>query len=183
MGFGVCYYCQIPLIEKSKDKIQSQEKTTKDELIDSTEEIKFCPNCGFKNPEDSSFCGMCGFTLNQTETTNQTAIDAQETLEKFADGPPTSGLAVTSLFTGILGIIMATTAFFAVHVADNIWPTWGIFVALGFIIAVLAVIFGVIACNQKGYSKELATLGLILGIIEVVVVFIIWAVASFEMAL
>jgi hypothetical protein len=104
-----------------------------------------CAKCGTRNPEGSSFCSKCGAVFSQTTSDSvRTPINApastpqpgQETIK----AQRTSGLAIASLITGILGI------------------------------SLLAIIFGGIALNQIGNDpnlsgKGLAIAGLVLGII------------------
>jgi hypothetical protein len=104
-----------------------------------------CARCGTQNPEGSSFCSSCGSVLNQTSSEPvRTPINAQESappqVQQTSVTKKTSGLAIASLVTGILGI------------------------------SLLAVIFGWISLVQMGRDpnltgKGLAIAGLVLGII------------------
>jgi len=81
--------------------------------------------------------------------------------------PRTSGLAITSMICGILGIVIPY---------------------LGFILAVLAIVFGAIAIHQTGSQPNLggrgmAIAGLVLGILAIAMwVIIISLVAAFGVA-
>lgn len=104
-----------------------------------------CSKCGTQQLEGSRFCPNCGSPQNQTDPEPvRTPINAPVSTPPPRHEPiaerRTSGLAIASLITGILGI------------------------------SLLAIIFAGIALNQMGRDpylsgKGLAIAGLILGII------------------
>jgi ribosomal protein L40E len=104
----------------------------------------FCPKCGEKNPDDSRFCSKCGAALVIPTAPAPAPASAPATAPSVA-GERTSGMAITSLVTGIAGFLF--------------YP-----------VAVIAIIFGAIAMGQinkdptlKG--KGMAITGLVLGIV------------------
>jgi len=114
----------------------------------------FCPKCGEKNPDDSSFCTKCGAALSTAP-----APAAAPAPAPVATGTRTSGMAIAALVMGIVGFI-----FFG--------P-----------LAILAIIFGAIGIGQTGKDptlkgKGMAVAGLVLGIIAIagwVLALIFWS--------
>jgi len=114
----------------------------------------FCPKCGEKNPEGSSFCTKCGASL--TAAAAPVAADAPRAA---AAGTRTSGMAVAALVMGIIG-----------------------FLFFGFL-SILAIIFGAIGMSQTNKDPNLkgrgmAVTGLVLGIISIigwVIAMIFWS--------
>jgi len=103
----------------------------------------FCPKCGEKNPEGSSFCTKCGASLAAPAAA---PAPAPASAPSAAAGGKTSGFAIAARVMGIVGII-----FFG--------P-----------LAILAIIFGAIGISQIGKDpslkgKGMAVAGLVLGII------------------
>ena len=116
----------------------------------------FCPKCGAENPEVSSFCQKCGAALAQP--TPAPAPTPQQPVVMQAGR--TSGMAITSLVLGIVGLLFNP-------------------------LSVLAVIFGAVALSQIGKDptlkgKGMAMAGLILGIViaAIWIILIIFASSS-----
>jgi hypothetical protein len=116
----------------------------------------YCAKCGAQIVEGSSFCGKCGAPVTQPVTQPQpTASPAQP--QSPAATRRTSGLAITSLVCGIVGLFL--------H-----------------FLSILAIIFGGVALAQIGKNPALkgrgmAVAGLVLGIITVIawIAIIVWA--------
>lgn len=102
----------------------------------------FCPKCGTNNADGVSFCSNCGTTLQTASTPMPTPVPRPVNYKSYSE--PGKGLAIASLITGIVSLIM-----FAI------------------ICGTLAIVFGAIA-KKKGYFGGMATAGLVLGIVGIV---------------
>lgn len=119
-----------------------------------------CPNCGSKNPESATFCSACGANMksasSQSFSGNNSFSDTSGfgfNNQSFDFNQPVKsqngkGMAVAALVMGILGL--------------TICPG---------ITSILAVIFGIVA-KTKGNRSGMATTGIVLGIIAIVMAII-----------
>jgi len=107
--------------------------------------MKYCPNCGKEIPENAKYCPNCGWGDR-----NRRDIEQR-----------TSGMAVASLVTGIIGMVLIPIIF-----------------------SLLAIIFGSVGMGQTNRSgvkgHGMAVAGLVLGIIGLIgdVIFLIWFIAK-----
>ncbi len=109
----------------------------------------FCPKCGAQNADGASFCSKCGAGMTVAAPPPAPAAPAPR---HVAGTERTSGMAITALVLGIVGLILN-------------------------FISVLAIVFGAIAIGQTNKDpnlkgKGMAIAGLVLGI----VVFVIWII-------
>jgi hypothetical protein len=128
----------------------------------------YCPKCGAQIADDSRFCPKCGSpTVTQGSPPPPQQVYQQPPQQVYQQPiyqqERTSGIAITALIMGILGIVL-------------VWlPTpFGL----------LAIIFGAVGMSQTGKDpylkgKGMAVTGLVLGILQFVlwIIFIIlWAI-------
>ena len=135
----------------------------------------FCPKCGQQIPDESRFCPKCG-----NATVQQVAPPPPQPQPVYQAPPPqpvyqqpvyaqpivaerTSGMSVTALVLGIIGLI-----------------PWLCF------LSVLAIIFGAVGIGQTGKDpylkgKGMAVTGLILGIVSIAfwIIFWVWVGTAF----
>lgn len=128
-----------------------------------------CPNCGSANNDGAKFCIGCGATLDAPQAQPaQPAYNSQQNVNyNFSNNQqpaatPGKGLGIASLVCGIVS-----------------------FFCFGFILGLLAVIFGGVA-KSKGYRGGMATAGIVLGIIGLafyVILLIIYGSAILSLGL
>ena len=125
--------------------------------------IKYCMYCGTKINEGETKCSNCGADVAEIEENNNNEkiekkeetvvenIDTNNNNNNIVEKTGTSGLAIASLVCSLGGILVA-----------------------GIILGIIAISLGVSAKkqikvnNQKG--KGLATAGIVIGIIDIVIV-------------
>lgn len=111
--------------------------------------MAFCTKCGAQNADNAQFCESCGGKLEsqqpinaqQTVVNEQPIVNQQQNQTQGQQNTPGKGLGVASLVCGIVS-----------------------FFCFGFILGVLAVVFGGIA-KSKGYKGGMATAGIVLGVV------------------
>ena len=117
-----------------------------------------CPKCNHEISVDAQFCGNCGQPVTQTATPVESVV--QTSVQPVAQVPVApvessdSGKAIASLVLGILGFV------------GSLIPLIGLIMGIG------ALMLGL---NSKNSAKKgMATAGLILGIIVIVLSLIFW---------
>lgn len=103
--------------------------------------MAFCTRCGTQNPDYATSCSNCGTALTPTAAAPTPAYGAPAPTPVAPVAEPGKGLAIASLVCGIVS-----------------------FFCFGFILGILAVIFGGVA-KSKGFTGGMATAGIVLGII------------------
>jgi len=116
----------------------------------------YCSKCGEQNSDRNSYCSKCGVALAKPQPPPQLQPQAAPVPQPHLAPERTSGMAVTSLVLGIIGFFLSP-------------------------LAILAVIFGIIAMNKistdpglKG--KGMAVAGLVLGSFGIIVTVIFIAI-------
>ena len=110
-----------------------------------------CPSCNHEVSVGAQFCGNCGQPVTQTATPVQPVAQAPVAPVESSD----SGKAIASLVLGILGFV------------GSLIPLIGLIMGIG------ALMLGL---NSKNSAKKgMATAGIILGIIVIVLSLIFWA--------
>jgi uncharacterized membrane protein YvbJ len=113
----------------------------------------YCAKCGEQIPEGSRYCAKCGTATSQQTPVQQATIQPppvqqpvyqQPLPQRSATAERTSGMAITSLILGIIGVFLAP-------------------------FSILAIIFGAIAMSQTSKDpslkgKSVAIAGLVIGI-------------------
>lgn len=125
-----------------------------------------CPNCGSANNDGAKFCIGCGATLDAPQA-NPVNNVPQNANYNFANNQqpatvPGKGLGIASMVCGIVS-----------------------FFCFGFILGLLAVIFGGVA-KSKGFKGGSATAGIVLGVIGLafyVIMLIIYGSAMLSLGL
>ena len=110
----------------------------------------YCPNCGFKNEEGSTYCGNCGTNMNVKTTIVYPNENATTNNDKY------NGMAIAGF---VLSIV-------------NIW-----FGAI-FVVGVIGLILSVMGNNQikqnGGKGKGLAVAGIVINIITLSLYFLVY---------
>jgi K+-sensing histidine kinase KdpD len=127
-----------------------------------TEEIMICPKCRLEYRQGFEVCAHCQIPLIQKPEDN-----VQESPDAFAHKKRINWLAITSLFLGILDVVVFIAFFNNMRV--------GIFITLTLIIAALGFVLGVISFSQKGYGKAISMAGMFLGLLEFNLMFLLFA--------
>jgi len=109
----------------------------------------FCPKCGFKQQDDAQFCMSCGVSISNLPQTSQQQPFQQSFQQDYQQNyqmqvQPGNGAANTSLICGIVGIFI-----------------------LGLILGIIAIVQGNSA-KKQGYVGSKATIGIVLGILDIV---------------
>ncbi len=118
--------------------------------------MPYCNQCGNKIEDNSKFCGNCGATM-----VNQ---PVQQTQQHYARSPQRikhSGFGIAGLVLGIISVVMSSTLL--------LW-------FIGFILGILAIIFGAIAYWGKPRDKY-GLAGFICGLVAVIVA-MVWFIIS-----
>ncbi len=124
----------------------------------------YCSKCGQNNVDEAAFCVSCGEPLNQTQQQPEQPSAAQQTANVYyqpapqqpqqpgqTQPKPGQGMAVASMVLGIVSLFCAAI-----------------------ITGILAIIFGGVA-KSKGNKSGMATAGIVLGIIGIVLYIILLA--------
>ena len=142
----------------------------------------FCEKCGSVIPEGATFCPECGSpvsaeakgaTAPNNDFAQQQPVPAQYAQPAYQQPPLVDkkegkGFAIAALVLGILSIVFC-------------WMWW--FIGLPFILAIIGLIFAIVALAKKSDGKGIAIGGLITSIVGfilsiVVVIISIFAVTS-----
>jgi len=118
-----------------------------------------CPNCNHEVSVGAGFCGNCGQPIPQPVAPVQAAtpVPGQVPVQPVAQAPVEksgSGKAVASLVLGILGFVGALIPI------------------IGLIMGITALVLGITSKNST--KKGMATAGLILGIIVIILSLVFW---------
>lgn len=132
-----------------------------------TSNVKYCQECGSKNPSDQKFCGECGFNFDKPQIVKEKGPSA---IEKG------SSLGIVSLVTAILGftclpgiglIIAMITGYITPNPKENTYAKAGTSIAV-FVLATTLLVFCIIGLASAGgfywYIYLLIILGLVVSI-------------------
>ena len=111
--------------------------------------MKYCPNCGRANQENSKFCMYCGTKFDEVkENENVETVNAEFTENKTITNNESS-LGKLSMILGIISVgLLIICCCFPVSV----------------IVGPIAIITGIVSLTKnKGANKKLAILGIVLG--------------------
>lgn len=114
-----------------------------------------CPKCNKENTEQDIYCWNCGHNLSEDTREDQPAIFQEDPYTEEAEGSPRPGftppennsLGVTSLVTGILGLLFAFCCS-----------------PLGALLGVVALVCGIIGNSRQ---QRFAVAGIVLGAISI----------------
>jgi len=129
-----------------------------------TSDVKYCQECGSKNPVDQKFCGKCGFSFDQPKIVTEKGPSA---IEKG------SGMGVISLVTAILGftclpgiglIIAMITGYITPNAKENTFAKAGTSIAV-FVLATALLVICIIGLASAGGFYWYIVLLLILGLV------------------
>ena len=122
-----------------------------------TEEIMICPKCRLEYRKGFVVCAHCQIPLIEKSKDN-----VQESPDDFAHKKRINWLAITSLFLGILDVVVFIAYFNNENFSEFSNMQDGIFIALALIIAALGSILGGITFSRKGYGKAISMAGMCL---------------------
>ena len=123
--------------------------------------MKFCGNCGSKQPDDAVTCENCGAPLSSPPTAQQPVQHQwQQTMEKNPSNPSDKKKAIASLVLGIIGVVFGV-----------ILGWTGALGIVGLVVSIVGVYLAVKARNAipvNGDGRGMATAGWVCGIIGIV---------------
>jgi len=104
----------------------------------------FCPKCGTMQDDKAQFCMSCGTNIANTQQSSQQSFQQSFQQDYQQTAQPGNGAATVSLICGIVGLFF-----------------------FGLILGIIAIIQGNSA-RKQGYVGAKATIGIVLGILDVV---------------